>query len=289
MKEKVFFIIIDTLLLVGVTYAQRYDTSFYYLPHNILNFANYLHNQGEYLSAAAEYERFTFLSLSESDSIKLRIGVCYVRGRRFDLANTYLEKLINGNAENHYRTEATFLLGYSFYLETKYDSCISLLKESVAAKDSLQEERSSFLLNAAYLMTERWDSFIKISISGSPLYPVQKLSLLAEQGRNLGKKDEYIAALASAIIPGLGKVYAGRPIDGLFSFVIVSLLGWQTYETFSRNGIKSLNGWMLGALGFTFYAGNIYGSILTVELYNQNATESYKKDVRVIVKTALDF
>ena len=52
------------------------------------------------------------------------------------------------------------------------------------------------------------------------------------------KKSPAVAGLLSAVVPGLGKIYAGRPGQGVATFSIVSILGFATYETLQKRQEK---------------------------------------------------
>lgn len=75
------------------------------------------------------------------------------------------------------------------------------------------------------------------------------------------RKGRGIAAgLMSAVIPGSGKVYAGRTYDGLASLVSVGLAATFSATNFHRDGSSSFRGWAFGVFAVFLYAGNIYGS-----------------------------
>jgi len=77
-----------------------------------------------------------------------------------------------------------------------------------------------------------------------------------------------LAAFYSAIIPGSGKIYAGRLGDGLSSFFIVSSLGLITAENWYKAGIKNPKTIFFGSLFSVFYVGNIWGSYFSVQIQN---------------------
>jgi TM2 domain-containing membrane protein YozV len=80
------------------------------------------------------------------------------------------------------------------------------------------------------------------------------------------KKSGIIAGSLSAIIPGFGKIYAGKPKQGLTTFIPVVLLGLQAYEAYRKGGVE--NPWFIADSGLfaIFYIGNIWGSALSVSI-----------------------
>lgn len=90
-----------------------------------------------------------------------------------------------------------------------------------------------------------------------------------------------IAALASTVIPGAGKVYAGRLGEGVAAFMTVGSLGAITAENWKKHGLNDWRTILAGSLCATFYLGNIYGSYMSVSIENdkrianENATIIY--------------
>jgi len=72
-------------------------------------------------------------------------------------------------------------------------------------------------------------------------------------------KKPWLAAVSSAVVPGLGKVYTGAWKDGVYAFMVVSAFTWFTYQTTAHKGFSPYTV-LYGSLAGTFYLGNIYGS-----------------------------
>lgn len=92
------------------------------------------------------------------------------------------------------------------------------------------------------------------------------------------RKSPLLAAAASALFPGLGKVYAGRLDEGVAAFITVGVLGAFTANCWVKNGLSDWRTIAFGSLTSISYLGNIYGSYFSVGIYNnmlsnvQNAT-----------------
>ena len=83
-------------------------------------------------------------------------------------------------------------------------------------------------------------------------------------------KSPLLAAAASAVIPGLGKVYAGEFAEGISSFLTVGSLAAITAENWSRNGFTNWKTLLFGTVGAIFYIGNIYGSYVSVSIHEND-------------------
>lgn len=94
-------------------------------------------------------------------------------------------------------------------------------------------------------------------------------------------KSPWLAAAASAVVPGLGKVYAGNIGEGIASFLIVGALGAITAEHWVKDGPQDWKTIVPGVVCAGFYIGNIYGSYMSVSISNdrilnaQNTTILY--------------
>ncbi len=83
-----------------------------------------------------------------------------------------------------------------------------------------------------------------------------------------------VAALASALVPGAGKIYAGRLGEGVAAFLTVGALGAITAENGIRHGVRDWRTVAAGSLCAFFYVGNIYGSYLSVSIENDERIRS---------------
>ena len=93
--------------------------------------------------------------------------------------------------------------------------------------------------------------------------------------RYYGKsKSPLVAAAASALVPGLGKVYAGELAEGVSAFLTVGSLAAITAENWSRNGFTNWKTLLFGTLGTVFYIGNIYGSYVSVSIHNDELKDA---------------
>jgi len=87
-------------------------------------------------------------------------------------------------------------------------------------------------------------------------------------------KSPVLAAAASAVVPGLGKVYAGEFAEGISSFLTVGSFAAITAENWARNGLKNWKTILFGAVGAVFYIGNIYGSYVSVSIHNDELRDA---------------
>ncbi|MFZ4797152.1 MAG: hypothetical protein ACOYMA_06630 [Bacteroidia bacterium] len=73
-------------------------------------------------------------------------------------------------------------------------------------------------------------------------------------------KNPIIAAGLAAMVPGLGKVYAGKPYDGLSTFLTHVPLGFVVWESYNNAGVNSARFITFTSITSLFYVGNILAS-----------------------------
>ena len=89
-------------------------------------------------------------------------------------------------------------------------------------------------------------------------------------------KSPWLAAGLSAIIPGAGKVYAGKTGQGVASLLTVGSLAVITAEQWKHHGPKDWRTIVAGSLCGIFYIGNIYGSWMSVSINLQEVNDETK-------------
>lgn len=98
----------------------------------------------------------------------------------------------------------------------------------------------------------------------------RKLSEIFSDRFERKSKSPFLAAAASAVVPGLGKIYAGQLGEGVSSFLVCGSLAALTADSWNKKGLANWKTILFGSLGAAFYIGNIYGSYISVGLYNES-------------------
>jgi hypothetical protein len=93
--------------------------------------------------------------------------------------------------------------------------------------------------------------------------------LLSKKKKVFLEHSPLLAGVSSALIPGLGQLYDGRPGDAAFSFLTVSSLALSAWGAWNNPTL----GVSLGGLAAWLYAGNVYGAAEAAQKNNQKAQE----------------
>lgn len=103
------------------------------------------------------------------------------------------------------------------------------------------------------------------------------------------KKSPALAGLLSAVVPGLGKFYAGKKGAALAAFATTAVLGLVTAEAWYRGGPGFNNvPFITGATLFSFfYAGNIAGSVYSVKQQTRSMNGKANNEILADIHVAL--
>ena len=279
MRTKKLFIFCFLIVISYVLKSQSITYNF----HENITFADYLiannlTDDGLVLlkNMKSQYD----FSSSQKDTIHYYLATIYYHLGQFDSASYYYDKV---NSNNAYAMKSKFF---------QVNSCLKMDSISLAAEnllkinttDTLTNELLQFQLSGVALLQRNVASFDSYSKN----YTFSNTNLLNEEKNLLDysnkikcfkNKSPFVAGTLSALIPGLGKVYAGKPKQGITSFLPIAILGLQTYEAYNKAGVKSARFIIFGSLFSVFYIGNIWGSALSVHIVNQEINNEINRQI----------
>lgn len=87
-------------------------------------------------------------------------------------------------------------------------------------------------------------------------------------------KSPFLAGLMSCLLPGSGKIYAGKTGQGIASLITTTGLGLITWENYHKLGFNQVKTILFGSIFAVTYISNIYGSVISVKIF-----ENEYKDV----------
>ncbi len=259
--------IASLFLLLGASSAQGQKA-----PD--VDFADFLYQRGEYYRAITEYYRLLHASSDSMQQTVLigNIGRCYYDGGdytgflRFHRQNSPMLRA-NPSAQSG----MFLLLGKSYYQLGQYGDAADMLECSgVRAGDPVYPELS-VLLGISRARTGDWSAAqsawrnlaADTSWSGISEYLLRNLEPLAA----LPQRSAFLAGTLSAVLPGSGYLYAGRPGTAIASLLINGLLVWAVADAVRHDqyGIAAAAGF----LGAGWYVGNIIGSAAAAREYSE--------------------
>jgi TM2 domain-containing membrane protein YozV len=154
-------------------------------------------------------------------------------------------------------------------IELKTDSLNSLKNYQIAGIKLLQGDLPSF---------EEWFNKVNRGHSGiTDLY--DRLLSVSVDMKNHRSKSPLIAGLMSGIIPGSGKLYAGKTGEAISAFLSTAGLGLVTLENYRKSGLNSFKTIAFGSVLAVTYIANIYGSAFTVRILETEYKENVKSTI----------
>ena len=284
-------------LLIFVMFASLASAQVdYYSPENVLQFADFLFEEGDYLRAAGEYQRYLYYARLENtpaeesqtpvpnaqEAIHYKIALCYRLGGKPMRAIDTFETLLQKHQQSPFASRAYYQLGVSYFLMEQFSDAVQFLQKTLPRiTDARLHTEAKQLIGLAYLMQKQWreadEVFMAVQTSAGAI-GTDKAAMYrqyAVQGANLPNRNPFLAGILSTMLPGAGRLYTGRTGDAIASLIIVGFTGWQAYDGFNRDGITSVKGWAFGTIGGAFYLGNIYGSVISARVYNRTVENEF--------------
>ncbi|MGA2507165.1 MAG: hypothetical protein ABSF80_06795 [Chitinispirillaceae bacterium] len=275
---KAVVVLISSAILFPLTLLHAEDS--YYTKENILKFAAYCYAQEDYERAIGEYLRVAALCRDPklTDTLLYRIATACLHLSKTTLVRKYCAQIPVDTSDSLLAMKARCLGAYSYYAEKRYDSLLAVVADQeTTIIDPVLKNRWIQMNIAAFIKTYRWDDAIAesekaLKRQGTEAEDsiVQYLYRISRDGKQLRLKSPWIAGTLSALVPGSGKVFAGRGWDGAYSFLLVGIMAWQAYEGYVKDGLASARCITFGLLGTAFYTGNIYGSVNAAVLCNRS-------------------
>lgn len=245
-------------------------------------FADHLFNGGDYNRAWLEYQRAGFAG-PPSDTIAYKAGVALRLSGDGERAALWFRSsgLDCGPTDLH--RYSLYQVCYSWLQAGRPDSAAVFVGRECSEATGRTEADVAYLRGSAKLAGGDWmgarGDFAKLRTgtrSDGMLLASARLDSIAMAAEAHPWKSPLTARLLSALVPGLGRVYAGRPSDAFSSFVSVVGSGWVAHRSFERDGSESLSGWAYSALSLAFYLGEIYGAGESAAGTNRSIEDSYR-------------
>lgn len=212
--------------------------------------ANYLTGWSYYAMKELEKSTFSFLKVSENSDF-------YMKSRFFAAYNsTYL----------HNYSDAQILLND---LKINREVLFDLRTFQLAGID---------LLNGDY--TSAKNKLEAFDATNPTLYqPVIDLKNITGEMEGHKSKSPVLAGIMSAIVPGSGKFYAGKKGEGIAAFISNVGFGLITWENYRKLGYRNAKTIFFGSLFAANYVSNIYGSVMTIKIAENDYQEVMQNQI----------
>ena len=278
-------------------FAILFVSTFQFLSSQIVqesrygNFNFILHLTKNELFTEAEREKERFFSRQDvdqlyKDSVNFILGMSYRNADRKDIART---RLMEVSSETFLYYKSHYLAGILDAEMEKPDSCLKTFLGIELSDNKDLNELKEFEVAGAFLLNNdlrSYDSVSKRTVFTNTLLieEHEKLNKCYAVQKKIKRKSAFAAGALSAVIPGLGKVYAGNNGQALASFLTVGLMAGITAENYIRLGIEHPQTIFFAGMFSLFYIGNIWGSAVSVQVVKIEKEFENKHNILVGLK-----
>ncbi|ADU65946.1 tetratricopeptide TPR_2 repeat protein [Desulfurispirillum indicum S5] len=252
-----------TLLLLmslpaGLTAAQQ----------DVLGFARHLVASGEYYRAITEYKRYLYSLAPEDEQrphVRVEMVLAYFAGGQLDQGLHSLEDMM---LERHAAAApAVAEAGRLLFDAGRYGEARAYLEFYYGTWPSeAQLGEVTARLSAVYLALDQRQLALELD-------PRLNASI---EDISISRKSLPLAGSLSAVLPGAGQLYAGRPVDAAVAFTVNLIFLGATVSAVDAGHTLLAAG--VGVFGIGWYGGNIFNAINSARLHNQQAVDDAVRD-----------
>jgi hypothetical protein len=266
------------LLLFSFSASMSQDT----LDVNAeLRFYDYLLSHGLIQDAALQYEFISphALTAEQTDSLNYLTGWNLYERKLLDSSAAFLLHVSPGS---DYYLKSRMFAAYDYSYTGNTDTALYILNnlsvDSSAAKVIRLQKAGIALLQDDHEKFSRESkdfdgSYFATSAEENQL---KKYDL---QLKEMKSKSPLLAAGLSAVLPGAGKIYAGKRAEGIISFVQVAAFGLVAWENYHKAGVESARFIVSASVFSLFYIGNIWGSYFSVSIKKNERRNEIKQAI----------
>lgn len=238
-----------------------------------LSFADRLFAEKDYYRAITEYKRAAHLRPETEATAKYMVALAYFRGEKWDAARSAFEQMEPlAAADKTHRLQARLLVGECAYRSADYASALDGFESFIRQypDDSQVADARMRILQCYYHMDRHQHAQAQAQLLTKTAPHDRRIASLAatlHQAELMQLKSPLLAGSLSAILPGAGQLYTGRPRDAGISFLLNG--GLITAALIAFHNDEPIAGSLVVALELTWYSGNIYGAVNSAHKYNR--------------------
>lgn len=243
----------------------------------LFGFAEALFEEGEYARALVEYRRYVYFTPAGAKApvAKRRIGDCRFRNGDYAGAAGSYEEAFDSQEE---RTGVAGELCRALVLSGQGGR---LVTGQAAPLPGIPEDVLCHFRSWALFAAKDYAGAVASREACGGGAPGGEIALFREAAEHRSKRP-WVGGALSALVPGTGQLYAGRPGDTVIILLTLPLFAGLAWEAERRdaNGVCIA----LSAVGALFYAGNVYGGFSSCGRYNRLWNEAMQERGREILR-----
>ena len=246
----------------------------------MIAFADHLFETGDYYRAITEYERVVFYHPDAPGALRARyqIAMSYYKGEKYPVAARHFVDLAARYPDQPLGEKAALMAAEAHYKngDTRFaiDAIDAYLQRYPAGPGT---DAALVLLGRCRLREGDWKRAAEVfesvppgSASGAA---AAGLAAGARKYPDVPTRSPALAGTLSAVVPGTGQLYVGRPADAAAAFLLNALFVWAAVEAFD-NG-NNVTGGILVAFEAGWYSGNVFNAVGGAQKYNRRIRQEY--------------
>jgi len=265
--------ILTFYLLIPLSSLPQTTSFDFHLPENIKKFADHLFCEGDYLRAIEQYDLIK--QILDNDTIEFKVMLGY-SSLGFHQESNEIFKVVNDKS-NFYADAYLLSLKNQLLIASKL-----INDSSIALFNSIQMKSFSKLTTISMLYDDEFNIPKEKFISPFDEEERNSVSSFYDYKVEPQYKSPTLAGIMSAIIPGSGKMYVGEWGDGITALLATSLFAFLAYDNFSAD--HTTRAWIFTGLGAFFYAGNIYGSVASAQIFNARIDFAFSNGLELFLQ-----
>lgn len=245
-----------------------------------LLFVEHLLNKGNFKECIFLLKDTAKFSKIQSDSVN------YFKGwANYSLKNLEesTQSFLKVNPESPFYNKSKFFAGYNQAFLGKYSDARKIF-EQLSFADGQKKSLIIFETGGINMLEGEWEKAKqqlgkvdpKIAFLNQQVVVLQQIIKDHETHR---PKSAFLAGIMSGLIPGSGKIYAGKTGEGIASMIATTGFGLITWENYRKLGAQNLKTLFFGGIFLASYVSNIYGSVISVRITEQNYTDVQRNQI----------
>ncbi len=233
-----------------------------------LKFINYLINKGDYNEVLfLAGKSFSKLNPEQLDSLNYFKGWAHYSVKNLELSTV---SLLQVSKSSPFYPKSRFFAGYNQIYLGNYAEAKEVFSQTEISGEPVLS-LLTFELSGIDMLERNWagaksqlDSLNRdIAMINQQIAILNKI---CDEQVKYRPKSPVLAGIMSGIIPGSGKIYAGKTGEGIASIITNAGFGLITWENYRKNGLKNFKTIFFGGIFAANYISNIYGSIVSVKI-----------------------
>lgn len=256
-----------------------------------LGFISYLINSQQYEEAIFHINE---IPLNKNISGGMIDSLYYFKGRAFYSLKQLDSSacwFLNVSKHSALYKSALFFASSDYIFLNKVTKAKEIL-DRIPLDDSIASQACNLQFAGLSLLVRDYDAYQRYSLNfGNAHYSLADEEIMLDDCyhsmKSHNNKSMFLAGALSTLLPGLGKIYAGKPGEGISSFLFISFLAAITAENYIKAGPVNFKTIGFGSLCTIFYIGNIFGSVASIKVAREEFYKKYDNTVQLHIHIPL--